>query len=369
MNPNQITNNLKEFVNDLSKEKFIHSKSDRLVLFKPTNKNSYFNSKFYIADNNIFSRRSYAQQINNGIENDFYNINFQFKQSTKTIYQKDWNKYVRKIRQYMKNTNIKKISLNLYHPCFSLYWNFWHFTLEELSKLYMYFELKKIIPDLKICITLNRLNYWIKEFLFDILEIKMDDLYDISDISDISDKILMHNTKINILSNTPFLKFDKFIYDNFYYEKIIKKVCKIDNSNKYFKKYFNLRHDDPRKNSRNISNYNEVKELLSKYEYYPFDNLKLSVKESINQFHNMKYLIIDNGAQLTNLLWCNKDVKIIFIDGPHACKCHAYLMRAYNNINNNTFNFISKKGNNHNNNWVFDETMKKEFVEILEKQE
>ena len=96
----------------------------------------------------------------------------------------------------------------------------------------MYFELKKIIPDLKICITLNLLNYWIKEFLFDILEIKMDDLYDISD------KILIHNTKINILSNTPFLRFDKYIYDNFYYEKIIKKVCKIDNSNKYFKKYF-----------------------------------------------------------------------------------------------------------------------------------
>ena len=41
----------------------------------------------------------------------------------------------------------------------------------------------------------------------------MDDLYDISD------KILIHNTKINILSNTPFLKFDKYIYDKFYYEK------------------------------------------------------------------------------------------------------------------------------------------------------
>ena len=110
------------------------------------------------------------------------------------------------------------------------------------------------------------------------------------------------------------------------------------------KNIFNLRHNNPGKYSRNISNYNEVKELLSKYEYYPFDNLKLSVKESINYFHNIKYLIIDNGAQLTNLLWCNKDVKIIFINGSHQCKCHSYLMRAYNNINNNTFNFITKKG-------------------------
>ena len=80
-------------------------------------------------------------------------------------------------------------------------------------------------------------------------------------------------------------------------------------------------------------------------------------------------MIIDNGAQLTNLLWCNKDIKIIFIDGPHVCKCHSYLMRAYNNINNNTFNFITIKGKNHNNDWIFNETMKKELIEILEKQE
>ena len=117
MNSDKITNDLKEFVNDSTKEKFIHSKSDQLVLFKPTNKNSYFNSEFYIADNNIFSRRSYHYQIYNGIENDFYNINFEFKDNIKN-YQSNWNKYVKKIRQYMSNSNIKEISLNLYHPCF-----------------------------------------------------------------------------------------------------------------------------------------------------------------------------------------------------------------------------------------------------------
>ena len=55
MNSEKITNEFKEFVSSSAKkEKFIHSESDNLVLFKPTNEKSFFNSDFYIADNNIF---------------------------------------------------------------------------------------------------------------------------------------------------------------------------------------------------------------------------------------------------------------------------------------------------------------------------
>ena len=324
--------------------------------------NNYFNSSYYINDNKIYSRSTYAETIFNGFHYDFYDINFSFNIYNNDSYQfKNWNNYSDCIRKIYPIKNFKTISLNLYHPNIKIYYNYWHFMLDELSKFYMYFELKKIIPDLKIVINLQELNDWSKEIIFDILEIKLDDIYNIS-------YDFIQNTKLNILATPPNLNFNKFIYDNFYYKKIIKKVCDINNSGKYLKKCFNLRFNIKRKNNRNIINYNKIKKLLSKYNYHPFDNLKLSVRESIKHFYNLEYLIIDNGAGLTNLLWCNKDVKIIFINGPHFSKCMHYFYRTHEYPSNNKIEVISKEGENHNNDWLFDDKMKKELVAALDKQ-
>lgn len=88
------------------------------------------------------------------------------------------------------------------------------------------------------------------------------------------------------------------------------------------------------------------------------------MQESINYFYNLEYLIIDNGAQCTNLLWCNPNITLIFINGPHRCKYNYYNSRIFTDIKN--INIITKKCDKpHDHNWEFDEDMKEELKKCL----
>lgn len=214
-----MSNNLIEYINNSEIEKYVHPEYNKIVIYKHTN--SFFNTNYYFHNNKIFSRKTWIYNEYKGIDKDFISIdeleNYKFPSD---------HIDPTKIKNLFPITEFESISENLYIPNICVYWNYWHFMIDELPKFYMFFELKKYIPDLKIVIDLNNkgpkgLKKWHEELFFDILELKKEDIF--------IPKKLTCNKKLTFISK--YLNnnvIDEYIYREFYQKKILNKVCMVN---------------------------------------------------------------------------------------------------------------------------------------------
>ena len=260
------------------------------------------------------------------------------------------------------NKELKEINLNVYNPRFVRIMNYWHFCFQEIPKLYIYLEIKKNIPNLKLIFNIDKTTKWHKEIL-DILRIyKQDIIY-------VEDNIKLKNKGKTFTSIFPQRNILLDWVRKFYISNIKLPIYKeLKNKNKICFLRKKQKIDFYQKNRRAITNYNDIYKIIKNYGFIDFDNLNMSIEDSINVFSNASDLIIDNGAGAFNLMWCNENTNVILINSPHASKYKknsAGYYQAAKHIKNKWI--INKKSNCHDNDWEFDNYMIIELKNILNK--
>lgn len=118
---------------------------------------------------------------------------------------------------------------------------------------------------------------------------------------------------------------DKFII-NYVHEKFIKNLPKNLNS-KFSKKIFISRKDT---GYRLCLNEDEIFAVFQKYGYERYTLSKLSMIENVELFYNAEYIAGLSGSGMTQILFCQKNTKIIEIFMNFAEACFCYLSQEMN---------------------------------------
>lgn len=91
-------------------------------------------------------------------------------------------------------------------------------------------------------------------------------------------------------------------------EKLLSAALKHETTLHMSKKIFISRKDS---NIRNITNEDEIFELLKPYGFQRYELAKLSVIDQIHLFHQAEVIVSPQGTGLANSIFCNKNVKIV----------------------------------------------------------
>jgi hypothetical protein len=75
---------------------------------------------------------------------------------------------------------------------------------------------------------------------------------------------------------------------------------------------------------RTISNFDQIKPILEKYEFEIVENEQLTTIEQIELFNSVKVLVSIHGAGNTNIIFTNKDLKFLEINPQNRISTHYY---------------------------------------------
>lgn len=111
---------------------------------------------------------------------------------------------------------------------------------------------------------------------------------------------------------------------NYVKNKLLTAVLMGGSSCSFSKKVFVSRSDT----SRKIGNEQDIFNALQQYGFEKYELGTMSVKDQIVLFHNAEIVVAEHGAGLTNILFCNRDTKIVEIFQTLKCNCYWYLAHA-----------------------------------------
>ena len=231
--------------------------------------------------------------------------------------------------------------------------NYFHFFYDFFPYVRFFIEEKQTIKDLKLFLNIGDQQNWIQDLFFDILKFKQEDFF-------YTDKPFV-NSEITLIpsftSNEHWENKENRDYTKQFFQKnIIDKVLS-KNIESDYDRILLIRNNDSKVmfGKRIFSNRNEIVNITKKYGFHDIDTTKLNLSESINLHYKAKYLIIENGAGVINLGWCNPDTTIIILQSGHRCKvkdltmningweCYNYII---SNINNNNLHIVSSTTEN-----------------------
>lgn len=120
-----------------------------------------------------------------------------------------------------------------------------------------------------------------------------------------------------------------------------KKFIKHKSKCQIFKKIY-IDRSDSNFNNRKITNYEEIKQLLTLHNFKIIKLTKYKFSEQINIFENAKIIVANHGAGLTNIIFCKKNTKIIELRSPLTRKIYQNIGK----ILNLKYNYIIGKFKN-----------------------
>ena len=207
------------------------------------------------------------------------------------------------------------IEENLFVPGFdSSVGNYFHFFSHILPKLYVYFELKKSIPDLKIYADIHELPNWKKELYFEVLELAEEDFYRPPP------GMYIRNKKKTLVPG--FLHVANFnpVVKRFYEDRICRPCLKSINQESCPKKFLYLRNSSNADAGRVITNRSQIVELSSRFGFEELDPFEKKFQEIVGSFYNAESIIMDMGSGIFNLFWCRSGTNAVLLNGPHRVR-------------------------------------------------
>lgn len=197
-------------------------------------------------------------------------------------------------------------------------WNYYHWTIEIITKLKYFLSIANIDKDLKIILPVHAKN--IESFSV-MIEILLDNKFDVIYLSEYevikarelyiitSPSNVVYNTKHGIDFKSNFLFFDKesisyvrnSVLDSQQYNDFLNSL----NEKKIFRKIYIAR----RKHAVRSYNHDEVLETVTKYGFQPVYLEELSFFQQVHLFQNAQYVIGASGAAWTNLVFIKSGVK------------------------------------------------------------
>ena len=190
--------------------------------------------------------------------------------------------------------------------------SYFHFIFHTLPKFSYYFKQSKI-NKLKIFMDIRYLPKWVME-LFEILNLKKEDFI-------YTDRPFINSKKTFICKyiNVDYLHKDSIDFYNNHIIKIIDKMS-IKNNIEYLISIRNSNDEVQRRKTGMFKNRKDIINLTSKYKFIDLDTSKLPLIDNINMFMKLKIIIVENGAGITNLLWCSPETIVIVLQTFHRCK-------------------------------------------------
>ena len=212
---------------------------------------------------------------------------------------------------YDINTNIfilSNIFINKYYKT-KRQINYFHFFVDSLPRLYYYFTHPKK-EKIKIFANINLYPDWLKSLMFDIFKFKEEDFI-------YTDKPFV-NSKLSYVCDI--IKFSESFELDFIVNKILKSVEKLSIKTE-IPNVISLRKDTDSlgNNGRQFLNRKDVVSLLEKYDFIDYDSTS-NLIEKINIFMKARIVVVENGAGITNLLFCSPETIVIILQSEHFCK-------------------------------------------------
>ena len=192
-------------------------------------------------------------------------------------------------------------------------YNYQHWLIAAVGRLFLYKEIKKIYPDLKLLVRKG-------DFAFKAEMIELVNIHE-SDIEEFSDNTLYKNVILPDFVNITSRYISPFCYKR--YQNIAAELV-ADNDNYSGKIY--LARDDSQ-GRRPLANRAELDGMLDKEGFEKVALEKLSIREKIILFRTAKYMIGEFSAGWGHIVFFNKDVKAILIEHD-VYKNRGYFERA-----------------------------------------
>jgi capsular polysaccharide biosynthesis protein len=241
------------------------------------------------------------------------------------------------------NTTLKKHKNTEKTPLFYFIYNFdnyYHFVYDTLPYLITYSELKKEYPNLKLLVNYpkgtTKFNTFVLEF-FELLNIFSSDLILVND-STIYETLFVSKSYTNNELQIP----DNKIYD--FFSNMIQDV-KIDKSNS--KKIYVSRRSHIHGNYNNIGtdytqrrkliNEDSLVDFLVKNGYTEVFTELLSTTEKIKLFKNCSHVIGPIGGGLCNVLFSQKETKLLCIVSPEFLTVNGRFVHSFKNVTTKYF--------------------------------
>lgn len=209
---------------------------------------------------------------------------------------------------------------------------FFHFFIDTLPKLYYYFTHPKK-ETIKIFTDINSYPQWCISLMFDVFKFKKEDF--------------IYTSKSFVNSKLTYVCDIKDFSDSFELDFIIQKILKsVENllikSEIPYVISLRKEQDSIINYKREFINRKEVVSLLEKYNFIDYDSTSNFV-EKVNIFMKAKIVVVENGAGITNLLFCPAETIVIILQGEHRSKV---MDESLNISGHPQFNNVCKKFKN-----------------------
>lgn len=192
--------------------------------------------------------------------------------------------------------------------------NYFHFFSHILPKIYVYFELKKVIPDLKIYADIYGLPNWKKELYFEVLGLAGEDFF-----RPPPGMCIRNKKKTLIPSYLHVVNFNPVV-KRFYDDRICRPcVTSIDEAS-CPKKILYLRNSGNAGAGRVITNQSQIVELCSRFGFEELDPGEKKFQEIVSSFYNAESVVMDMGSGVFNLFWCRSGTNAVLLNGPHRVR-------------------------------------------------
>lgn len=213
--------------------------------------------------------------------------------------------------------------------------NYFHFIVETLPRMLLCEEISipnhipfifesNLHPNIITLIALINTSkrpviYLPPDYIYSIKE-----MYYVSDVSSIIDSYSNgEENKLSVLSINNIVKIKNRCLEHFSEQQ----------NKKPFRKIYVKRTGD----YRNLVNQNEIEEALKQFGFEIIDTSFLSVESQIQIFNEASFVITPTGAQVTNIVWCQNNIKVIILFSDHPSHQH-YLWEILGKANNLSVN-------------------------------
>lgn len=244
----------------------------------------------------------------------------------KTMSLKSGTIYEKEGMYYTPTLNDVKIVTN--NPVFFFVYNtdnYYHFLYDTLPYLISFFQLRKVIPELKLLMQYPNeqkqcMYKFVLEFL-ELLDITMDDILLINNETRYSTVYVSTSYTHDFDSNLP----PREEIFSFYQSIVNKAVCKCSNIILHDKIYISRRTWKNTDNSNIGTNYtlrrllineSELVDVLITHGFVEIFTEQLSTIEKIKLFANAKIVIGAIGGGISNVVFSNKNTKLIALVSP-----------------------------------------------------